>query len=87
MRPLFCGSILYNLQEALIIEKMTLEDENKVEGEINRGLKMVHKTIIEKMNKQLELLQQELTSTKVKVYKVVLHIDCGIYRMLQHAYS
>ena len=43
MRPLFCGSILYNLQEALIIEKMTLEDENKVEGEINRGLKMVHK--------------------------------------------
>ncbi len=35
------------------------------------------------MNKQLELLQQELSTCKIKVYKVVLHEcmnvdDCGL---------
>ncbi len=52
------------LQEALIIEKRALEDEKKVEREINRGLNMVYKTVIDEMNEQLEkiqLLQQEVT--------------------------
>ena len=62
-----------NLQETLIIEKRTLEDEKKTEAEINRWLNM-------EMNEQLyredkTILQQKVTSTKVKVYNSILLIQ------------